>query len=72
MGKLCPAAVKTRGSMGKKHYNARENIAGQGGIGRDRPDSTRWGLNVGQGVTGRCSAALSRLQQKCVEAKMAV
>ena len=24
MGKLCGAAVKMRGSMGKKHYNARD------------------------------------------------
>ena len=25
MGKLCKAAVKTRGSMGKKRYNVREH-----------------------------------------------
>ena len=26
MGKLCGAAVKTRGSMGKKHYNVRDRV----------------------------------------------
>ena len=46
--------------------------AGQGGRGRDRADRTRWGLSVGQGATGRCTAALVRLQQMSVEAKIAV